>query len=42
MGFNDTIMEFYQRTGQVETDTRTKVPVVGARRCLIESLEDAV
>ncbi len=42
VGFDDTIMELYQRTGQVETDACAEVAIVGAGRRLVESLEDAV
>ena len=33
-------MQFHERAGQVETDSRTYIPVVGRGGTLIEALED--
>ena len=39
-GCDGSVMQFHERAGQVETDSRTYIPVVGRGGTLIEALED--
>ena len=39
VGIDGAVMQFYERTCQVESDTRTDVAVIGAGWRLIEALE---
>ena len=39
-GRDGAVVQFHERTGQVETDSRTDVAVVRVIRTLVEALED--
>ena len=39
-GCNGSVVQFHERTGQVETDSRTYIPVIRSGGTLIEALEN--